>query len=158
MTVYIDMDGVLAVWDSSTSAENTKSPGYFLEREEEPVIVALIKALQKLNTDVCILSAVWNERCALEKSIWLDKRFGKGLNRIFVPVNENKADYILGGNNILIDDYTKNLVAWQKSGNKPIKFYNDINGTNGTYQGTFITKNMSVGEMLEIIADTIDAA
>lgn len=157
-TIYFDMDGVLARWDSNTSAEGTKIPGYFLNREEEPVIVDLIKTLQRLEVNVCILSAVWNERCAKEKSIWLDERFGKGLSRIFVPIDENKADYILGGNNILIDDYTQNLIAWKQSGNNPIKFYNGINGNNGTYQGRFITKDMSVGEMITVIADSIDAA
>ena len=157
MTIYIDMDGVLAKWDTQTSSEQTKVPGYFLNREDEPVIVSLINTLTNLGSDVCILSAVWNERCAKEKSIWLDERFGSKLSRIFVPYNENKADYIIGGNNVLIDDYTVNLKAWLLSGNKPIKFYNDINGTKGTYKGAYITKNMTVGQMLEVIANTIAA-
>ena len=157
MMIYIDMDGVLAKWQKATYDEMIK-PGFFLGRERERIIVSLVKTLIAIGCNVCILSAVLNEKCAKEKSIWLDNIFGKDLNRIFVPDGSNKADYIIGGKSILIDDYTKNLKAWKDSGNIPIKFYNGINGTKGTYNGASIHKNMSVGAMIEIIAEAVNQA
>jgi len=34
----------------------------------------------------------------------------------------------------------------------------NINGTKGTYQGAYITKDMNVGEMIEKIAEAIKSA
>ncbi len=148
------MDGVLAKWDSNTSSEGTKVKGYFLAREPEMIITELVNALIAIGSPVCILSAVWNEDCAKEKSIWLDKYINPNVNRIFVPYGTNKADYISGGRgNILIDDFTQNLKSWKESGNIPIKFYNGINGTKGTYIGSSINYKMTLGEILEIIAN-----
>ena len=156
MRIYIDMDGCLAKWDTETPAELTKVPGYFLAREKDEKIVELVKRLRAVGANICILSAVWNDTCAREKSEWLDQIFDKDLDRIFVPNGSNKADYILGGKSILIDDYTKNLKAWKSSGNVPIKFYNGINGNNGTYEGDFITKDMSVAEMIDKITQVAE--
>ena len=152
MTIYIDMDGVIAKWNE-TPVEETKKPGYFLAREPEDSAIKLVKALRKLGANECRLSAVWNNECAKEKSVWLDRYFDAELERIFVPCDSNKADYITGGiNSILIDDFSKNLREWKASGNIPIKFYNGINGTKGTYTGHSISKEMNVGEMLEVIS------
>lgn len=154
MTIYVDMDGVLAKWDTSATPEDTKKEGYFLDREPEKIIVSLVKSMLKLGINVSILSAVWNKKAAMDKSKWLDKYIGKDLARIFVPYGEDKSDYISGGSgNVLIDDYTPNLNAWKESGNIPIKFYNGINGTKGTYNGLYITKDMSIGDIFNVITN-----
>ena len=154
--IYIDMDGVVAQWNTEVTIEDTKKRGYFLERIPEKSMVRLINALQRLGVPVCILSAAYDENAASEKSIWLDVIFNTDLNRIFVPYGRNKSDYIGGGRgNLLIDDYSENLYAWEQTGNIGLKFYNGINGTHGSWKGKYITKDMSLGEMLEKISEVV---
>ena len=154
--IFIDMDGVVAKWNAEASVEDTRRRGYFLKRVPEKSVVKLVKALQKLGAPVCILSAAYDENAASEKSIWLDMVFGTSLDRIFVPYGSSKSDYTGGGRgNVLIDDFSSNLHAWEKSGNVGLKFYNGINGTHGSWKGRYITKDMSLGEMLEIVSEVI---
>jgi hypothetical protein len=142
-TVYVDMDGVLAKWNTEATLEDTLVPGYFLQREPEKSIIRCIKILRLLNVQVIILSAVCNEQAAMEKSAWLDRYLGRLQKRIFVPYGMNKADYISGGTGLLIDDYSPNLHMWEMSGNRGIKFRNGINGTKGTWKGDKISYDMS---------------
>ena len=150
MTIYVDMDGVLAKWDTSASVEDTHKKGYFERREPEEKMVSLVKTLRKLGIHVCILSAAYpNGYAVAEKSDWLDRFFDKTLDRIFVPYGGNKADYICGNSeDILIDDYSENLRQWESSGSKAVKLYNGINGTKGTWRGKSINLAMSVAEMI----------
>lgn len=150
MTIYIDMDGVLAKWNSSATLEDTQQKGYFAKREPEEKMVSLVKTLRKLGVHVCVLSAAYpNGYAAAEKSDWLDKVFDKALDRIFVPYGQNKSDYITSNSDsILIDDYSENLREWENSGSKAVKFYNGINGTKGTWRGRSINLAMSVAEMI----------
>ena len=150
MTIYIDMDGVFAKWNTSATVEDTHKKGYFAEREPEEKMVSLVKTLRKLGVNVCVLSAAYpNGYAAAEKSDWLDRIFDKALDRIFVPYGQNKADYISSNaESILIDDYSENLREWEKSGSKAVKFYNGINGTKGTWKGKSINLAMSVAEMI----------
>ncbi len=150
--IYIDMDGVLAVWDTTATPDDTKRKGYFLEREIEESVKDLIDSLVSIEVPVCILSAVWNAEAANEKDSWLNRYFGDNLQRIYVPYGDNKADYIVGGTgNILIDDHTPNLIQWSEKSNKAIKFMNGINGNGGRWKGLKIDKNMTVSEMMQVI-------
>ena len=153
MTIYVDMDGVLAKWNTKATVEDTKKKGYFLAREPEEKMVNLVKTLRKLGVKVCVLSSAYpNGYAAVEKSSWLDRIFDKALDRIFVPYGANKADYISSNcESILIDDYTENLREWEKSGSRAVKFYNGINGTKGTWMGKSISLDMSVAEMIEAL-------
>lgn len=154
-TIYFDMDGVTAKWET-IPADKTKERGYFLNLTPEPCIVALINALRALGANVCMLSAVWSDIAAEEKSIWLNKVFDENLNRIFVPYGANKADYISGGSGaLLIDDYSPNLFKWAESGNLAIKFYNGINGKNGTWKGPSINIEQNLGMMLASISNVL---
>ena len=156
MIIYIDMDGVVAQWNTEATIEDTMKKGYFRSRIPEKSVVKLIKALMKFGAPICILSAAYNENVAREKSEWLDEIFGPTLNRIFVPYGERKSDYIGGGrNNVLIDDFSINLHSWEETGNVGLKFYNGINGNHGSWKGKYLTKDMSLGEMLEIIAGAV---
>ena len=154
MTIYIDMDGVLAKWNSSASIEDTHKRGYFAEREPETKLVSLVNKLRTLGKHVCVLSAVYqNGYAAKEKSDWLDKVFDKALDRIFVPYGHNKSDYIASNNDsVLIDDYSENLRQWEQSGSVAVKLYNGINGTKGTWKGRSINLDMTVQEMIDVLS------
>ena len=154
MIVYVDMDGVLARWNTEATIEDTQKEGYFAAREPEEKMVSFVNTLRKLGVNVCILSAVYtNGYAATEKSEWLDRVFDKALDRIFVPYGQNKADYIASGSDsYLIDDYSENLRQWEESGSNAVKFYNGINGTKGTWKGKAISRDMTVGEMIETLA------
>lgn len=154
--IYIDMDGVLAIWNTEATPEDTQEPGYFLDRDIEQTVKDLIDDMLMLGMPISILSAVWNEDAARDKDKWLDMFFDDRLQRIFVPYGENKADYIVGGKgNILIDDHTDNLISWEKSGNKGIKFLNDINGKSGRWKGASISNKMTPDKMLSEIAKAL---
>ncbi len=154
MNIYVDMDGVLAKWNTEATLKDTQQKGYFAAREPEQKMVAFVNTLRKLGVNVCILSAVYtNGYAAQEKNEWLDRVFDEKLDRIFVPYGDNKADYIAAGSeSILIDDYSENLRQWESAGSNGIKFYNGINGTKGTWKGKSINPDMSVGEMIETLA------
>ena len=127
---YIDMDGVLAVWNQEASEEETHEIGYFLSRDVEASAVELVKLLHNAGHDVCILSSVYqDDHSAEEKSKWLDNNGLADIPRIFVPYGEDKNAYIkkAGTLPVLIDDYTKNLRTWDAEGYLAFKFMNGFN-------------------------------
>ena len=150
--IYIDMDGVLAKWNTEATTEETKKAGYFLSREPDEKIIDLINVLKLLGKDFTILSAVYDNGYARnEKSEWLD-RIDRSIKRIFVPYGKRKSDYIeKSGCHILIDDFTDNLLEWEKAGNIGIKYNNGINGTRGRWKKAHIDSCMDVYEMLDVL-------
>ena len=125
---YIDMDGVLAKWNEHASEEETHEKGYFLNREVELSALSLIRMLKDSGEEVKILSSVYQDNHSInEKTEWL-KRNGLGdIDKIFVPYGESKKNYVKPGNNILIDDDSRNLKQWEEEGYTAIKFMNGIN-------------------------------
>ena len=153
--LFIDMDGVLAVWDTAATLQDTHQPGYFLGRDIEICVKELILRLS-MNDDihVCINSAAYNYVAENEKDIWIDIYVDETLDRIFVPYGADKSDYVSGTDNILIDDHTDNLLMWQASGKgRAIKFLNGINGKSGRWAGPTISKYMTVEEMIAVIKE-----
>lgn len=77
------------------------------------------------------------------------------MDAIFTPCGACKADYVkTSGLNILIDDYTKNLLEWENQGRNflGIKFDNGINGNIGKWKnrrGIVLRKEMSAEYMTE---------
>lgn len=152
--IFIDMDGVLARWNAQASIEDTYQPGYFLAREVESKIVTLIRMLIGTGKKVAILSAVYPTGSAkADKHKWLDSIGLPDIRRIFVPYGEDKHKYIpkLSEPMLLLDDYSKNLHAWEKAGYVGVKFYNGINGTKGTWKGLSVTADMAPEEMYGVI-------
>lgn len=153
--IFIDMDGVLAKWNTKATKEDTKKNGYFLSCEPEQIIISLINRLKKLGFDVSILSCVYPEtNSATEKKTWLKKYDLFDIKHVFVPYGKNKANYVKNDNetlNVLIDDYSNNLHQWESQGEnyRGIKFYNGINGANGTWANKWsINKYMTIDQML----------
>ncbi len=129
VTIYFDMDGVLARWNEKASLEEVNAPGYFLHREPEKEVFKLVHFLKNNNYDVRILTAVYeNGYAESEKREWLK---ANGLDEIpitFVPYGDSKFKYVdMTKMNILVDDFKKNLEEWLLNGGYPVKFYNGIN-------------------------------
>lgn len=152
--IFVDMDGVLAKWNSAASIEDTYQEGYFLERELEDKIKKLILMLKRTGEKVAILSAVYPTGTAkADKNYWLDLIGLPDVRRIFVPYGMDKHEFIpcLPEPMILLDDYSRNLHTWESAGFRGIKFYNGINGTKGSWKGAFIRNTMTVEEMYGVV-------
>ena len=57
--VFVDLDGVLAKWNTDASVEDTFAPGFFLTREPEPEAIAAVMLMRKAGLDVYILSCAY---------------------------------------------------------------------------------------------------
>lgn len=142
--VFVDMDGVLAVWDDSKS-HMMYDEGFFLTMNAHQGNLSLVKhLLDDTQLEVFILSTLLLESDYIEaeKREWLDKYLPEipDSNRIFVPEGMMKSDYINSiseefakQTNVLIDDYTVNLISWKDSGYIGIKMMNGRNGSNGLW-------------------------
>ena len=137
--LYFDMDGTLCEWCSSVkSIEELYEKGFYLNLKPNiNLLEALNMLYEKYPTRIFILSCyLENSKYAIdEKNIWLDKYTSIPMERrILIPDGNNKGK-IGNINDILIDDYTKNLLCWEKEGKKGIKFINDINGSGIKWKG-----------------------
>ena len=142
VNVFVDMDGVLAVYHKDT-VKYMYDKNFFLNRPPMENMVKTIKQLVNNNEhDVYILSSVIDSpHCIPEKDEWLNKHLPeiKKEKRIFVPYGVVKSDYakskvdVDGKINVLIDDYTNNLVKWNLPNALPIKALNGINNKKGTW-------------------------
>lgn len=82
--------------------------------------------------EIFILSATVNSCSLDEKQKWLDRYLPNidKEHRIFTSLNVPKSEAIghrLTDKDILIDDYNKNLLEWQKAGGTSVKAKNNIN-------------------------------
>ncbi|MGF6990430.1 5'(3')-deoxyribonucleotidase [Lachnospiraceae bacterium PM6-15] len=143
--LYVDMDGTLAVFQSVDTLERLYEPGYFSNLPPLMQTVEAVRTIVKTQPEieVHILSAVLSDsKYALqEKNQWLDKYLPEipPERRIFTPCGEEKTKYIkdLSEIDYLLDDYTKNLQAWQPPGTG-IKLLNGINHSKGTWKGELV--------------------
>ena len=137
--VYVDIDGVLAEFDTTKSIEDVAAPGYSLKLKPIEPMCRVINRLSK-EMPVTILSAVLHEQAKSDKREWLANFVSKKLadTAIFVDCGTSKGSVIETAcckhryENILVDDFSKNLHEWPGIG---IKVYNGINGTHGTWKG-----------------------
>jgi 5'(3')-deoxyribonucleotidase len=132
--LFVDMDGVLAEWRAAASIEELHSKGYFLRLEPYYRILAAVKIVApKEGVEVYTLSAYFEDSAYTvgEKQEWLDLYLPEisreGGRRIFVPCGSDKSEAVPGGirpDDVLLDDYPKNLLAW---GGVPVKAINPHN-------------------------------
>lgn len=140
--LFVDMDGTLCVFTPVEYIEELYEENRFLNAEPHIDVVNCVKNLIYSHSDeieVYVLSCyLADSNFALsEKNKWLDRYLPEidADHRIFVPCGEEKADYVVNGiseNDYLLDDYTKNLCAWDPPG-QGIKLLNGINQTRGTW-------------------------
>lgn len=169
VNVYVDMDGVQAVYGAGDTVEKMSAVGYFRNRPVQKNVIDFIKMIdadERFN--VAILSAVFDDdHSKEEKKQWLIENGLGGVDAIFTPCGACKADYVkTSGMNILIDDYSKNLLEWESQGKNflGIKFDNGINGNIGKWKSRrrlVLSKEMSAEDMcwmIRIVTEIVEAA
>ncbi len=137
--IFFDLDGVLAIWQDVPQERLTRK-GYFSSIPIQENIVAAFRLLEQLpDIELYILSCVFQDsHSESDKKAWVAEHLNLPDERqIYCPCGSRKEHALekIGGirpSDVLIDDYTENLRYWTSI---PIKFYNGINGTNGTWQG-----------------------
>lgn len=152
--IFVDMDGVLAVWQNNVPLEEVTAAGYFRQLPAVKNVINAINLLTKQqNFETYILSSVFNDDHSIqEKEEWLDSQNVQidKKHRLFVPYGKVKSEFVaeqigLLEDDILIDDFSHNLREWHGIG---IKMLNGINGTKGTWRGYVVRNNMP-SEILE---------
>lgn len=154
--IYIDMDGTLAVFNNQIESEEVLwEKGYFRNLSAQQNVVEAARLLTKRqDVEVFVLSAVLpTPYAAREKNEWLDEFLPEvdQAHRLFVPCGEDKGKYIghaLGKDDVLLDDYSKNLQAWCPPG-RAVKLMNDINGRFGTWHGARISYHQPPKQIAE---------
>ena len=132
--IYIDMDGTIARFhDENLYLERMFEKGFFSDLKPFETAVSAIEQLVNDSTaEIFILSATVNSCSLDEKQKWLDRYLPNidKEHRIFTSLNVPKSEAIghrLTDKDILIDDYNKNLLEWQKAGGTSVKAKNNIN-------------------------------
>lgn len=158
--VFFDMDGTLFVFNREKTLDEVMVPGYFRDLEPIPNMVECLHQLYTWgmgNLDVYILSAVLpgehfkNDKLYSISNVmpWFPKERVL-FARCGVPKNADLA--VKMPTDILVDDLTANLKDWHGVG---IKYYNGINGNNGTWNGYSIdyrTDGTHLARQIEAIA------
>ena len=148
--IFVDMDGTLARFhDEQLYLERMCEKGFFAGLKPFDNAVEAIKHIidNRPNVDVYVLSAaITTPYCLAEKNAWLDKYLPNidKEHRIFVENLSTAKSLCVPGsymykddngkyhnkifkNDILIDDYNKNLEEWGRDGGTAIKAKNNIN-------------------------------
>ncbi len=148
--IFVDMDGTLARFhDEQLYLERMFEKGFFAGLKPFDNAVEAIKHIidNHPNVDVYVLStAITTPYCITEKNAWLDKYLpnvdkehrilmesSAGFKSLCVPGNymykddNGKYHIKISENDILIDDYNKNLKGWERDGGTAIKAKNNIN-------------------------------
>lgn len=148
--IFVDMDGTIARFhDENLYLERMFEKGFFSGLKPFDNAVEAIKHIidNHPNAYVYVLSAaITTPYCLAEKNAWLDKYLPNidKEHRIFVENLSTAKSLCVPGsymykddngkyhnkifkNDILIDDYNKNLEEWERDGGTAIKAKNNIN-------------------------------
>lgn len=167
VNIFVDMDGVLAE-QSHDLVKYMYDKDFFLNLPAVHSVINVIKKLISSNQyNVYILSSVIDSPYSIiEKGLWLDKYLPEvpKNRRLFVPYGTSKASYVKSKMktenciNVVIDDFTVNLVEWEIDNAIGIKVLNNINNTKGTWVnngGFYINAYHNVQDNVEIIKNLI---
>lgn len=158
--LYVDMDGTLAVFNNQIESEEVLyQQGYYRNLPPQQNVIDAVRILSRReDIEIFVLSAVLPTPYAQqEKDAWLNDYLPEidSAHRIYVPCGEDKGKYIghtLGKDDLLLDDYSKNLHSWCPPGSA-IKLMNGINGNFRTWQGNRVSMDqpaMKISEKLLI--------
>lgn len=139
--IFVDMDGCVAKWKSDATPEDLLTIGYFRNLEPQKNLIEALEILAK-DYNINILSvANLTPSIKDEKTEWL-KFYMPFVNKVYLCDDLSKPVYymtnehtLIEPKDFLIDDLSKNLHEWEMFSGTGIKFYNGINGNNGTWTG-----------------------
>lgn len=172
MMIYFDMDGVLVRYDRSayTGSEPVfKKLGahYFrTQPADERMLQAFCKlvniAAESDDVNVRVLSSLVNTGSLFleqyrDKQAWLKEHAPDFDPSGFVPAITDKrsvAEFLTGRsltvNDVLIDDYNKNLEDWREHGGLAVKYLNGINSAD-SFSGPIIDQMMSADDIVDML-------
>lgn len=135
--LYFDLDGVLAVFNKHIPYEQIReTDGYFKDLAPIKCMVDFVNRLIEDGYDVNILSKAENDRIAGEKREWV-KRYLPELPEdkiIIVDLYKDKTEYVfVDWNAILFDDYSPNLLDWERCGGVAVNVVTSINHSDRAY-------------------------
>lgn len=175
---WIDMDGVLAVYDLAGYLGNNPAyldvnAHYYRKREPDERAIQMAKLLNEaFPENVFVLTSVSGMGLAYirqveDKADWLTEYCPfLDLSRQFVPTASGKRDIVnaiyrpadlrFTRGDVLIDDYNKNLDAWNEAGGTAVKYCNGINTPNraepkSSFSGIHITQDMTPEDILRLL-------
>lgn len=147
--IYFDMDGVLADFDrgvrelchrepldqsTSTEADNDalwaavrQVPHFYGQLEPIPGSLEMLRTLYEEIGDRCqILTGIPKPRRSIEhagedKVAWIHRLVSEDM-QVHIVYREEKRQYCTGPQDILVDDYDKNIREWQAAGGTGILF------------------------------------
>lgn len=157
--IFIDMDGTIAdIHGEENWYERVKNEEDFFKKLNPftNLIVALFLISLKYpkeEVELFSLSAIEKSFAKTAKDEWIAKEasFINESNRIYTKCGDRKADYVgpITKDDILLDDYSKNLIEWVEAGGTAIKVRNNINCSGKTWKGDTIYNQDSVSKIMQ---------
>lgn len=157
-TIYIDLDGTAAEWRAAASPADLKKKGYFATLRPTEIAAFANDLAKNPACEAFILSAYIPDTYAFdEKHEWSDRHMPHfdHEHRLMVPCGINKAAFVMEAlrrpltkDDVLIDDYSVNLIEWEAAGGTAIKWLNGINGNNHTFRGIRVQDIPKLQEIL----------
>lgn len=156
MRLFVDMDGTMNVFRAIQDPNEMYESGFFITAVQHPDVIEAVRWMI-LNTDIEVYSLsacpVGSQYAEKEKDEWLDlflPELEKN-RRIYTLCGQSKAEAVawflheegepavISHGDVLLDDYTANLMDWKAAGGSAIKLLNDINGNSGIWTGKAVT-------------------
>lgn len=142
--IFFDMDGTLNQWESWRSLDEVSAPEYNRYLTPQENVINAAKLLSG-RFETWIASAVFPYEFIIpDKNYWNDNcvSFIPKEHRIYIPYGTNKSDYlkqVANPGDVLVDDYTQNLMDAESIGMIGVKCLNGINDTHHSWKGARIS-------------------
>lgn len=159
--LFFDLDGTLAKFNSKRNALErfNKEKGFFANLKPFKYIEKVNELALRTDIEVYIISATPNEQADEDKLIWINKYLNniRKENICFCRLGKNKAKEIKEQLNIdidrtclLFDDYTNNLIDWNKSNGIGIKRLTSLaNNKSKRWKGLSIRSLSSISGLVD---------